>query len=103
MSDMVTVCIGNSDDKLTQQQWSNFVADVNTLILRSGFQLHFHGFPSGAMPWQNACWVFELPNHLNIIIIMQELQRELAQLCVKYDQDSIAVILGDSMLVTPKG
>ena len=48
----VTIQIGNSDDKLTQKEWSSFVAwieyDLKSMI---GVEFHFSGGSANHTPW----------------------------------------------------
>lgn len=83
----VVIQIGNSDNKLTQQEWSNFVNETDN-VLRYFGQFHFNGGSNSYQPWQNYCWVIEC----NEIV---KLERELRKLVKKYKQDSIAVITGE--------
>lgn len=100
-----TICIGNSDDKLTQREWSGYVSDVHDFVMRWRFTIYFHGCAAGSAPWQNACWVLDArdlfgePGGMALNILRQEL----GKLAKKYKQDSIALILGDSEMVTPRG
>ncbi len=55
----VTIQIGNSDNKLTQQEWSDFVAKVRFDIRASGVRVHFFGGSANYEPWQNVAWVVE--------------------------------------------
>lgn len=55
----VTLQIGNSDDKLTQAQWSLFITKVQGVLDQQNVAIHFFGVSPGDARWQNACWVFE--------------------------------------------
>lgn len=56
----VYISIGNSDDKLTQKEWSDFCADTQDTVESFGHQTHGVWFSTPAGPWQNACWCFEI-------------------------------------------
>lgn len=71
----VTIQIGNSDDKLTQREWSNYVADMSMAIERYKTRGHFFGTCGGHLEWQNACWVFEI-EEANV----QELREEVGNI-----------------------
>ena len=90
---MIVIQIGNSDNKLTQQEWSEFWHAVNNSVSNNCHEVHFSGLSDGNAPWQNACWVAN-PMKLNI------LKNELSRLCVTYNQDSIAIIEGNTQFVT---
>lgn len=94
---MKTICvqIGNSDDKLTQKEWSSFVTFVNMEIQKNFAEhVHFFGLSSGAEKWQNASWVFECDekniNGLKAVLIYW---RE------NFKQDSIAWLEGETKFI----
>lgn len=99
------ICIGNTDDKLSQSEWSQFVTDVDTLIDRWRFNVYFRGFPGSAERWQNACWVLDARDLFGepAGMAVGVLRQELAIIAKAYKQDSIALILGDSEMVAPRG
>lgn len=86
----VYVSIGNSDDKLTQAEWAEFVADVDRLMTgmpHADAQVHGRWLSEPSSQWQNACWCVELrtPEALS-------LARAALRMAVRdYRQDSIAV------------
>lgn len=90
--------IGNSDDKLPQKTWSNFVLDVQSVIQVNMLTTHFSGTSASSAPWQNACWVVEIPNPVDYIL--RELREELGVLAEKYEQNSIALTIGDTEFVS---
>ena len=95
------ICIGNSDDKLTQHEWSEFVREVDGVVDKWRFNVYFRGFPESAARWQNACWVVDArdlagePGGMAVGVLRQEL----GIIAKRYKQDSIALILGDSEMV----
>ncbi len=90
----VTILIGNSDDKLTQKQWSDFWSRVDAMIGSVAEDVHFKGASYGAAQWQNACWV---------IVINEEefrwLTRELKAVRTAFQQDSVAIVVGETKFV----
>lgn len=52
--------IGNSDDRLSQGEWSRFIAEMRDLFRPSGFQVHGEWFSGPDQPWQNANWTVEV-------------------------------------------
>jgi hypothetical protein len=58
----VYVSIGNSDDKLTQAGWSEFVADMTIALLDNGGNFLGKWFSLPNEPFQNACWCVEFAN-----------------------------------------
>jgi hypothetical protein len=88
--------IGNSDDKLSQEDWACFTADLRSLIHEWTGGIHFFGFSAPNEPWQNCCAVFnadvnELP--------LAEVQARLADLAQRFGQDSITLTMGTTFFV----
>lgn len=90
------VQIGNSDDKLTQEEWAKYVAEVDYVL--SGLEMHFSGFSVPHARWQNAAWVFELPASL---LRINALRTKLSRLALTYRQDSIAFTTGNTEFLKP--
>ena len=88
----VTVLIGNTDNKLTQQEWAQFYMDVSGAVSREADRVQFSGSSPGFAPWQNACFVavVERPERLRLA---------LGALAAKWRQDSIAVVCGETEFV----
>lgn len=87
------ILIGNSDNKLEQIVWSQYIAQVERLI-HAFDVVHFSGFSDPRAPWQNACWVFEMAS-----TIEADLTVALSKLANDFKQDSIALITGNSYLI----
>jgi hypothetical protein len=92
----LSILIGNSDDKLTQSAWSDYIQAIQMVVQDLGYTVHFHGFSHGDAPWQNACWVIEgddgfasLFHHLELV-------------AWAYGQESIAVVRGETQFVKPR-
>lgn len=92
----IYISIGNSDDKLSQSEWSNFVTETDILLTprRPEDDPHYpvrhrHGnwrsLPDD--PYQNACWCIEIDDDEEESTNF--LWDELAQLAMVYQQDSI--------------
>ncbi len=80
---IVYVCIGNSDDKLEQYEWSLFVMEAKSLF--SGVKKHGEWFSAPDSRYQNACWCIEIqPNEEEFI------QKVLRSMCRDYEQNSIS-------------
>lgn len=79
--------IGNTDNKLTQQEWSEFVHKIS--ILMNPFKVHFRGGSAPDAPWQNYCWVFETDWRFDV-------KESLKELSHAYKQDSIAYTTGET-------
>lgn len=89
----VTVQIGNSDNKLTQERWSGFTNAFRRLLDETGATIHFFGFSASDAPWQNCCAVIEEPVNL------ARFEDDLAGLASFFDQDSIALTAGKTQFV----
>ena len=53
----VTIQVGNTDDKLTQTEWADFVLLMQTRVLQHCQAIHFFGAPANWERWQNAAWI----------------------------------------------
>jgi len=97
---IITLIIGNTDNKLTQAEWSNFVKDVeNELILASNpINIFFSGGPATCERFQNFAWTFEIKNKLDRV----RLQYELKKLAREYKQDAISWIEGKTIFLQPE-
>ncbi len=89
-----TILIGNSDDKLTQKEWSDFWARVDAMIGSVADDVHFKGVSYGAAQWQNACWVIVIdePN-------LSWLTKELKAVRRTFQQDSAVIVVGETKFV----
>jgi len=81
----VYVGVGNSDDKLTQRKWADFLRELRDLIRAYPTKIHGWWYSGPEEEWQNACVAFELnPLH------RADFRKELTQLRATYRQDSVA-------------
>lgn len=85
---IVYVSIGNSDDKLTQKEWSAFWHEVNNLVASRRTTIHGRWMSAPNVEYQNACWCFEYDQ--NSDFQYGDLQDQLASCARRYNQDSIA-------------
>lgn len=94
----IYVSIGNSDDKLTQYRWSQYIREVRQAVLLHADKIHFFGF-SGPDTWhQSAAWAAQF-EHLDQ---EQNLGDQLKEIAGRYDQDSIAwAVLGEVTFIRP--
>lgn len=86
--------IGNSDNKLPQEVWSLFIDNLGKLLAAWEMETHFFGFSNPVAPWQNCCAIFGHPEGRDELEFREELERRLAELAWKFDQDSIALTYG---------
>lgn len=89
-----TILIGNSDDQLSQKEWSSFYNEVNVLTSIHTNMTHFAGASIPDKPWQNACWVVDVNNAQRVV-----LKHKLAELRDKYRQESIAWVEGTTTFI----
>ncbi|SRR6266699_3968918 len=101
----VVLQIGNSDDKLIQSEWVQFIAEVRKTIVHDvvthGGAIHFEGFSLADMRWQNACWVVDLPLAENdALVAAHALWQDLVYLTEFYGQESVGWLDGKTRFVT---
>lgn len=90
----VAILIGNSDDKLTQIEWRDFVTEIKYVIDSLSVRTHFFGGPENYAPWQNACAVFEIyTRHLPI------LEEKITRIRTEFKQESAAILVGTTRLI----
>lgn len=88
---IVTFVIGNSDDKLGQNEWAQFAEDLVDVAERAeGAQIHFLGCSPAIAPWQNMLCALDLGDGPESAVLRGQLRSELAELCGKYGQEAIA-------------
>ena len=90
----VTIQIGNSDDKLSQRRWADFIFNVDQLVGQYCADIHFHGFSPGDTAWQNACWVAQIRTES-----VKKLETDLTVCRKNYDQESIAFTIGNTTFI----
>lgn len=88
----VAVSVGNTDNKLTQQEWNRFVEDMIDAIGDMG-KVHFFGGSSTYAPWQNVAWIVELRE--NVV----SFSARITKIREKYKQDSAFILFGDGDFV----
>lgn len=82
----VYISIGNTDNKLTQQEWAEFVEAVESVL--EGAPLHGAWFSRSYAPWQNACWLMDISQSSPVFI--SDLKASLVHIATRFNQDSIA-------------
>lgn len=105
MTKTIYISIGNSDDKLTQADWSTFVQAVDDAIgsvtYYAGTARHGRWHSWAGDPWQNACWCIEVS--ADMAYLLNGLRAELAELAKHYRQDSVAWAEATTEFITPEG
>lgn len=91
------ISIGNSDDKLTQKEWSEYCAEL-LFIVESGMMERTYGvwYSAPDSKFQSMCVAVECPQER-----VMDLRFHLSELCKKYRQDSIALSYGQTTLLPP--
>lgn len=89
----ILIQIGDSDDKLTQAEWAEFIGTVRRLVVQAGPAVIIHGewFSAPDSRWQNANWCIQVDNPN----IRNALRLGLIQIREKFRQDSIAWTQGE--------
>lgn len=90
----ITIQIGNSDDKLSQKLWSNFVGEIDSAIRNAADDVHFTGCSFPSAPWQNAAWVFNVAHDKRDWLI-----HRVTEIRQEYKQDSVAWTAGETLFV----
>lgn len=81
----VYVSIGNSDDKLTQEEWANYWATVDENIVDYSTRVYGVWQSNPNSVYQNACWAFEIHEDNR-----EELVDSLNAIRLKFRQEQIA-------------
>ena len=95
---MITVQIGNTDDKLTQKEWSAFCKATDGFIQSASCAIYFSGHSLPIALWQNACWCFDVDD----AVTKAYLEKMLLRTAKAYRQDSIAWTEGETELLLTK-
>lgn len=82
----VYLSIGNSDDKLTQAEWSQFVSHMAAELNSWTCQIHGTWFSRPDDPWQNANWCLEFIDEAH----MNQARAEVIRIRRYWRQDSVA-------------
>jgi hypothetical protein len=90
----VVIQIGNSDNKLSQVEWSTLIQSVDGAADAYSDRIHFKGGSAYTSIWQNACWVCEVRGEM-----MKPLLQDLSFQARKFNQDSIAVTTGETKFI----
>jgi hypothetical protein len=99
----VYISIGNSDDKLSQTDWSSYVLDVDrafeAAVRYEGARVHGRWYSLPTEPWQNACWCAEW--HEDLALVVEALRRKLQRVAADYQQESIAWAVAETEFIRP--
>ena len=85
MSDCIYIGIGNSDDKLSQAEWSDFVRDALEACQVAG-TINGAWFSEPTARYQNGCFCIRQPKPAK----EKWLRAQLANIALEYEQDAIS-------------
>lgn len=91
----ITIQIGNSDDKLTQAEWAEYVMLTGNRVKTYSHEIHFFGASSNWEKWQNAAWICTIKNDIEYA----HLKREVSRLRSQYKQDSAGWTEGETKFI----
>lgn len=81
----VYVTIGNSDDKLTQSEWSDFITRIQHAFHNLAYHQHGEWFSNPDSKYQNAIWCIEVRE-----VMIHRIKDQLSMIAKKFRQESIA-------------
>lgn len=97
----ILVAIGNSDNKLTQAQWSLFHSAVDDEIVAfaqyAGITLHGRWVSPSTDPYQNAGWCIAVED--DMMVHTRDLQNGIRSILPAFGQDSVAWTVGQTRLI----
>jgi hypothetical protein len=88
----VAVSVGNTDNRLSQQEWHEFTFDMDLEIRQHG-KIHFYGGPPNWMKWQNVAWIVELQ------VSVVEFTSHITKVREKYNQESAFILYGEGHFI----
>lgn len=88
----IFISVGNSDDKLTQAQWSEFVQRIGRIIDDYATEIHFGAVTLAA--WDNVAWLIDCTDYL-----APSLKNALTEYRQIYDLDSVAWLEGETEFI----
>lgn len=90
----VHAAIGNSDDKLSQSDWSRYIDEFQRVMTIASRVIHGQWYSEPRSVFQNACMSIEVD-----VDKLDSLKVNLGRLRNKYDQDSIALNVSETEFV----
>lgn len=85
MSKTVYISIGNSDDKLTQEQWRDFIWTTGFNVTSYATTVHGIWYSAPVSEYQNACWCIEIEEEHKPL-----LKKRFANMKASFQQEWIA-------------
>jgi hypothetical protein len=90
----LSVLVGNSDNRLTQMEWSSYAGKVNDLVRACTYHTFFNGAPYTASLFQNHCWVFSIHKD-----DYDKFEGEVREVALHYEQESVAIVKGKTHIL----
>jgi hypothetical protein len=81
----IYVSIGNSDDKLSQRDWAEYVDEIRSVLRDSASKVLGEWYSANDSQWQNACFCISIPE-----TAVTATRTRLADIRKRHDQDSVA-------------
>lgn len=92
------VTIGNTDGKLSQNEWCHLIVYVEGAIAKNVWMLHGKWFTETSWMRQSACWGFEIFTDDGSVAKLQGALRSLAK---SFHQDQIVWAPAEAQMLTP--
>lgn len=97
----IIIAIGNSDNKLTQAQWSLYWDSVDVAICHyeqlAGFTVYARWVSASVAPRQSAGWSISVAD--SMLPHTRDLQNDLRAILPVFSQDSLAWTVGQTRLI----
>mgnify|MGYP001580517744 CR=1 FL=1 len=90
----ISLLIGNTDNRLTQKEWSKFVEDIKFSVHCCCNTLFFFGGPPNYSEWQNVAFVFGIKDDQ-----IPELKARVTHDRIQYQQTSAAWVEGETEFI----
>jgi hypothetical protein len=90
----IVVQIGNSDNKLSQTEWAEFVRQVEAMIREHAKAIHFFGGTENWAARQRVCWVFDCEDLQSV-----NLKKQLTKIREEFRQDAAAFTQGETEFI----
>jgi hypothetical protein len=83
----ITIQISNTDDRLTQAKWSEFVKEIQNSVSKYA-TVHFFGTSAGEAAWQHAAWVLvcEPPGYEHLLADIKRIRQLFLQKSVAWTE-----------------
>jgi hypothetical protein len=92
---IVYLSIGNSDDKLTQAEWSEFNLRVAAEVASYAATIHGAWDSNPVSPWQNACWCLEFDTAEDV----QAARQAATEIRQEFGQQSVAWAVAETEFI----